>query len=160
MNADKAGDMKKWTMRILGGLNILSFLTGICYIALATTRPWVHWVKPPSNIYWFIFVLFLVVNLALISLLAYLGVRLLKGDEAAILHTSAVLFAEIVSFFLSTFVFWYHFPKYVPVFDTCTDLLGPQIVTGYPVLGLVVTLVLAMRIRRNAADNVTTSLPS
>jgi len=107
-----------------------------------------------------IFVLFLVVNLALISLLAYLGVRLLKGDEAAILHTSAVLFAEIVSFFLSTYVFWYHFPKYVPVFDTCTDLIGPQIVTGYPVLGMVVTLVLAMRIRRNAADNATTSVPS
>jgi hypothetical protein len=142
--------MKKWTMRILGSLNIVCFLTGICYTVLAATRPWVHRVKPPSDIYWLIFALFLGVNLVLISMLAYFGVRLLKGDETAILHTSAVFSAEIMSFILSTSLFWYHFPKYVPEFDTCADIFAPQILTGYPVIGIVATLVLAMRIRWKA----------
>ena len=131
--------MKRWTMRILGSLNILSFPAGIYYAAVAATWPWVHWSKPPSSIYWFFFLLFLVVNLALISLLAYLGVRLLKGDERAILRTSAVLFAEIVSFWLNMCVFWIWIPKYVPVFTSSGDLLAPQIVSGYVVIGLAVT---------------------
>jgi hypothetical protein len=140
--------MKRWTMRILGSLNILSFPAGIYYAAVAATWPWVHWSKPPSSIYWFFFLLFLVVNLALISLLAYLGVRLLKGDERAILRTSAVLFAEIVSFWLNMCVFWIWIPKYVPVFTSSGDLLAPQIVSGYVVIGLAVTLMLAFLNRK------------
>ena len=103
------------------------------------------------------FLLFLVVNLALISLLAFLGVRLLKGDEGAILCTSAVLFAEIVSFWLNMCVFWMWLPKYVPVFTSSGDLLAPQIVTGYVLIGLAITLMLAFLNRKARVSGIAVS---
>ena len=87
--------MKKWTMRILGGLNILQFPAGTYYTAVLVSWHWRHWPTPPSNIYWFFFFLFFGINFALTALLAYLGWRLIRGDERAILITSLVLFMEL-----------------------------------------------------------------
>ena len=152
--------MKKWTMRILGGLNILQFPAGIYFTAVLISWHWRHWPMPPSNIYWYFFYLFFGLNLALTALLAYLGWRLIWGDERAILITSLVLFLEIVSFFTSTVVFWLILPKYVPVFDIPGDLLAPQVLTGYPVIGLVITLLLAIRIRQKTVPKSVENLPA
>ncbi len=151
--------MKKWTMRILGGFNILQFPAGIYYTAVVISWHWRHWPMPPSNIYWYLFILYFGLNLALIALLAYLGWRLIRGDEKAILNMSLVLFIEMLSFFTSVQVFWLALPKYVPVFDTPGDLLAPQVVTGYPVIGLLITLVLAIRIRLKAVPKSVENLP-
>ena len=114
-------------------------------VAMAPLEP------APSKHYWLFFFLFFIFNSALIGLLAYFGVKLIKGDDAAILLTSAVLLAEFMSFVLGTMVFWVGLRKYVPFLDTSADPLAPQILTGYPMIGLIVTLVLAIRNQRGAA---------
>jgi succinate dehydrogenase hydrophobic anchor subunit len=143
--------MKRWMMRVSGGLNILNCAAGIYFTAVAVRLQWHHWSQPPSKHYWLFFFLFFIFNSALIGLLAYFGVKLIKGDDAAILLTSAVLLAGFMSFVLGTMVFWVGLPKYVPFLDTSADPLAPQILTGYPMIGLIVTLVLAIRNQRGPA---------
>ncbi len=143
--------MKRWTMRILGGLNILYFAAGIYYTVVMLLPHRHHWSQPPSSNYWFFFFLFFIFNFALVALWAYFGVRLIRGHDEAILFTASVLLAECISFWLSTAVFWNALPKYYPLFDSSSDLLAPQIITLYPVIGLAVTLVLAIRNHREPA---------
>ncbi len=138
-------------MRILGGLNILYFAAGISYTVVMLLWHRHHWSQPPSSSYWFFFFLFFAINFVLVALLAYFGLKLIKGQDSAILFTSSVLLAECISLWLSTSVFWLGLPKYIPVFDASSDLLAPQMVTLYPVIGLAVTLALAIGNHRRAA---------
>ena len=84
--------------------------------------------------------------------LGYLGIHMIRGNESAIRDTALILSVEIVYFCAGVIVFWLLFPS--PVIGVgfigiARSALDPQVVTGYPVWGLISMLLLMTARKRS-----------
>jgi drug/metabolite transporter (DMT)-like permease len=140
--------MRRWTMFAVGGLNILFFVAGVWYSAAMLSRPWHPLNELRSIGAWATFLVLITISTGLAACLAYLGIRLLKGDEAAIRYTTITFATEILFVLVYVVLFWLVLPIQWPDWPGRTaHFLGvipldPQIATGYPVLGLIVMALL------------------
>ena len=140
--------MKKWTMRILGVLNALFGLVGIWYFITRLTG---HFQKT-SVVYstrdWTIFSLLSFCTLLMVSSLAYLGIRLIITGNRTNLRLMVFIFAaEILYFFANAVNFVLISPSPVTHLEIsfgglAAGPIAPQVVTGYPLLGIVICIVL------------------
>jgi len=141
--------MKKWTMRVMGLLNVLFGLVGIWYFIVC-----LNWYLHKSSVAhgtrdWAIFSLLSFCTLSMVSSLAYLGIRLIILKEAAPRVMIPIFAAEILYFFFDAAFF-----AIIPVPVTRAEVgfwglaaspIAPQIITGYPLLGIIVCVVLLVR---------------
>jgi hypothetical protein len=139
--------MKKWTMRVLGVLNVLFGLDGIWYFVSRLT--W-HFQKA-SVVYstreWIIFSLLSFCTLLMVSALAYLGIRLIIGNGTNLRLAVAIFVAEILYFLADSVNFVLINPSpmthtEIRFWGLAASPIAPQIVTGYPLLGIVVCIIL------------------
>ena len=149
--------MQTWTMRILGVLNIMYVAIGIWFSAIMVWAHWRNWPGNPSSLDWAVFVFLYAISPLMIASLAYLGMRLIRKDARAILQLGLLFVAEMVYFFVLTTVTWLILPMSlskiaVGFWGLSQDPLAPQVVTGYPLLGLVLTLVLLLMRRKLPKD--------
>ncbi len=138
--------MRRWLIRLLASLNLIFALGGVVYFAVMLSRLRHAWPLSASRTDWILFLAFCVTNLALVCSLGYFGVKLLAGRVAAIRLIALVFAAEILSFLAGTIVFWLIRPTYdMPFSIVSGSPLDPQIVTAYPLIGLLLTLLLRRR---------------
>lgn len=139
--------MKKWTARILGVLNVLFGLNGIWYFITRLT--W-HFQKSSvaySTRDWIIFSLLSFCALSMVSSLMYLGIRLTIGSKTN-LRLMVLIFTAEILYFVADSVYVVpinpslamHLPT--GFWGLAVDPIAPQIVTGYPLLGILVCIVL------------------
>ena len=139
--------MTKWTMRILGVLNMLAGIAGIWFFIV--DLDW-HFQKLPSVhdwASWSVFCLLSLCTLSLVSSLAYCGIRLVIGDRSVLRLTIIVYVAEILYFIADVLVFWLIVPESmahiaIGFWERAWDLIAPQIITAFPLLGIIVCVVL------------------
>jgi len=147
--------MRKWGLRIVGTLNILMALYGVCYFWVHLSWNW-HRLPPFSRAgVWAAFFCLTGLTLTLVAALTYFGWRLLRADSAA-LRGAAILFGlEILYILIDLIVFSTIItlsgmvdPRVNSFWQMSFDAMLPQMLTGYPVLGLIAMI--AMRPRRHA----------
>ena len=143
-----------WALRIFGGLNILPGIAGMYYFAVMIEMHWGKWPGNPTPLDWAIFVALSSASALLILYLGYLGVRLLVRPDAAALRQVCLVFVlEIGYFWADTFVTWNLMPLSrvhisVGFWGIAMDPLAPQVIIGYPVIGLIVAISLIFLQRR------------
>jgi hypothetical protein len=142
--------MKRWTMRILGVLNVLFGFYGLWYFIVRLT--W-HFQKASvaySTRDWTVFSLLSFCTVLMVSSLTYLGIRLIIGNETN-LRLMVFIFATEILYFLANAVnvvpFNPSLATHVPIsfWGLAASPIAPQIVTGYPLLGIVICIVLLRR---------------
>jgi hypothetical protein len=145
--------MTIWIIRGIGALNVFFGVTGLGYFAIMIGWRWSDLPRVASNA-WFLFLLLSSLSTLLVGVLVYMGVRLLRKDEAAVRGSAIAFGGEIFYFLAYVVVFWlvlplhgaaWQGPPIVHMLSVVQGPLAPQIITGYPVFGLVVTLILARR---------------
>jgi hypothetical protein len=145
--------MKLWVMRIVGGLNLALGFGGIAYSAVMLSERWRMLPGGPSMSAWIVFLSLLGASILLVGCLIYLGIRLLCRDEAAIGRTAVLFGAEMFYFLAYVVLFWIVIPLKNAqwpglaghLFGMIQGPLTPQIVTGYPVLGLLAMVLIRRR---------------
>jgi hypothetical protein len=134
-------------MYALGLLNALYCLAGILYFSAMISLHWQKWLSNVSRTDWVIFALLSMICLSLVSFIGYLGVRLMKKDET-ILKTLTVLFAAEIAYFIADVIlFWRILPSSMDaitfgIWEVAEDAMVPQLLTGYPLIGIIVCFVL------------------
>jgi len=142
-------------MRIVGALNLAFGLGGGIYSAAMLSWKWRNLPGAPSMSAWTVFLSLLAISSLLVALLIHLGIRLLGRDESAIRRTAVIFSVEICYFLGYVALFWIVIPLRSPTwpglaghfFGMIQGPLAPQIVTGYPVLGLLAMLLIGRRNR-------------
>jgi hypothetical protein len=142
--------MTQWIVRLIGALNILYGSLGVIYFALMLSWHWHKWPGAPSPRDWFVFLVLSALSITLIAYLIFLGIRLLQNDRTAIRSTSTVLAIELIYFLATTVLFWLILPPSkasvaIGFWEMAQDPLAPQIITAYPLIGLLVTLILSRK---------------
>jgi hypothetical protein len=139
--------MTKWTMRIFGLLNVMFGIAGIWFYIVDLNSHF-HKLPPTSDVRsWTVFTLLSLCTLSFVCLLAYCGIRLIIGDKAVLRLTAIVFTAEILYFIADVSIFWVIFPASmaqvaIGFWERAWDLIAPQIVTAYPLIGIVICIVL------------------
>jgi hypothetical protein len=140
--------MAKWTMRILGLLNVVFALIGIWYYIIRLSWHFQKASAVHSTRDWGIFSLLSLCTLSMISLLGYLGIKLIIADRRALRLTVIVFAAELLYFFADMQIFWRIAPTSmaqltIGFWELATCLIAPQIFTGYPLFGIIICIVLS-----------------
>jgi hypothetical protein len=137
-------------MRFLGALNIMYVAFG-AYLSYWMIRlHWNRWPGNPSHYEWAIFVFLSAISISMVLYLGYLGIRLIKKDAKALLKLSLLFVVELLYSFVLFYVTWIVRPTLMSMtvavsFMGMADVpLWPQLLTGYPLIGLVVTLILSL----------------
>ena len=148
--------MQAWPMRVLGALNILFVALGAFYSGGMIQMHWNKWPGSPSHLHWAVFMFLDAISISMILYLGYLGVRLIKKDARALWHLCLLFVAEIAYFAVVVYVTWFLMPASmsaiaVDFWGMAQDPLVPQVVTGYPLVGLVIAFVMLL-IRRSPPD--------
>jgi hypothetical protein len=148
--------MQAWPMRVLGALNISFVALGAFYAASMFHLSWKKWPGPPVYQDWVVFVVLNAISIYLILYLGYLGVRLIRKDAKALWQLCMFFVGEIAYFAAVVVITSYVLPASmstvaVGFWGTALNPLVPQIVTGYPLVGLVITLVILL-IRRSPPE--------
>lgn len=141
-------------MKIFGCLNVLFGIGGVYYFVLRVS--WRNWPGSPSTLNWLVFVLISAVTLALMGYLSYLGIRLFRGDRSALSPTALVLLLELFYFAISVVLFWIVLSNRqitVGFFGIASSALDPQVVTGYPLWGLVSMVLLQRGFKKHATKS-------
>jgi len=145
--------MHGWPMRVLGALNVVFVALGAFYAAAMIQRHWHNW--PGSPIYqdWVIFVALNAISIAMILYLGFLGIKLMRVDANALFQLCLLFVAEIAYFGAIVYVTWFVVPDSmstvaVSFWGMAQNPLVPQIVTGFPLVGLIICLVMLL-IRRS-----------
>jgi hypothetical protein len=143
----------EWIMRVVGLLNLLYGIFGICYFAAILS--WHNWTGSRSLLSWLIFLLLSGFSIGLIVYLGYLGIRLMRKDRTAIRPAALVFGVEILYFLLGVEIFWIALPESMaPVavgfWEMALGPIDPQIVTGDPLLGLLAMFIVRSRKRVEA----------
>ena len=133
--------MKAWMMRILGSMNIVMAIGGIIYFIVILGQS-SGWSNASSARNWLLFFLFVLVNGTLLGLLSYSGMRLLKGEIGVLRLAGVILILEPLSWWLNVVIFWNMLSPADIVFGSPNFLFTPQVLTGYPIFGLVVIALL------------------
>jgi succinate dehydrogenase hydrophobic anchor subunit len=139
--------MTKWAMRILGLLNVLFGIAGIWYYIADLTWHLQKWEAAYSVRDWFVFSALSLYILSLVCFLAYFGIRLILGNRSALRFTIIVFALETLYFFADVGIFWLILPASVAhaaigFWERAWDLIAPQIITAYPVFGIIACSVL------------------
>lgn len=134
-------------MRCMGILTVLYCVYGIAYYVRELAYEKGRWLGSPDSFDWVIFAALSVITLGATIYLAYLGMRLIRVDAAALGPMCLVFGAEIAYFLVTTFIFWNIMPPTNPgltggFFGIPEDPFVPQLVTGYTIICLIVCLVL------------------
>jgi hypothetical protein len=153
--------MRKWGLRIVGTLNILMALCGVCYSWAHLSWNW-HRLPPFSRAgVWTVFFCLTGLTLTLVAGLTYFGWRLLRADLAAMRGTAILFGLEIVYILIDLIVFGAIItlsgrvdPRVNSFWSMSYDAMVPQMLTGYPLLGLIAMI--AMRPRRHALGTLPT----
>jgi membrane protease YdiL (CAAX protease family) len=152
--------MMTWMTRILGIINLLFVALGAYYSVVMIHAHWNKWPGNPTSFDWLVFLCLYAVSLLMLLYLGYLGVRLIKKDESALWKLSLLFVTEMVYFYVFVTVTWVVMPMStskiaVGLWGRSQDPLAPQIITGYPLIGLIVTLIILLmrRISRKAHVN-------
>jgi hypothetical protein len=148
--------MQAWPMRVLGALNIAFVALGAFYAAAMLQMHWNRWPGPPVYQDWVVFVVLNAISIYLILYLGYLGIRLIRKDAKALWQLCMFFVGEIAYFAAVVYITSYVLPASmttiaVGFWATSLNTLVPQIVTGYPLVGLVITLVILL-IRRSPPE--------
>jgi hypothetical protein len=146
--------MQTWAMRILGALNILFAATGVWFSAVMIRMHWNRWPGSPSRLDWAKFAGLHAITILMIAYLAFLGIRLIMRDAKALWPLSLLFVAEIAYFLVFVSVTWVIMPMSmskiaVGFLGKTLDPIAPQLVTGYPFVGLIIALVILMVRRRS-----------
>lgn len=141
-----------WSMRTLGIFNVLFSASGIIYFSLMALWRWKTWITLTSTFEWLIFATLCVICLTLVTLVGYLGKRVFAGDKAVLKYLAIVFAIELVYFVVDVAVFWLVLPTSMDhvvlgFWEAAEDFLTPQIVTGYPLWGIIASLILHFRSR-------------
>ena len=149
----------RWVMRIFGGLNIGAGLFGLYYFAWLIEIHWHKWPGNPSISDWAVFVALSCFTTFLVVYLGYLGIRLIRVDFSALWQVCLVLVLEMVFLIADVWITWLILPSSmskiaVGFWGIADGPITPQIVTGYPLIGLIaaVTLMLLQRRSRRAVQ--------
>lgn len=145
--------MRVFVARVIGALNCAFSVIGICMFLYLVKIHWNNWPGNPGTISWGIFVILNALSLCLVGSLAFYGVSLLKGNEVGLRPARNILIAEIIYFILNICLFWSnafasHRALTVGFFGIAQGPIMPQIVTGYPVFGLL-TIIILLRLDRH-----------
>lgn len=140
--------LKKWGLRCLGWITVLYCMCGITFYAWELISTKGVWPGSPHLRDWLIFALLSAFTLGLTSYLGYLATRLARGDEAAIQPMRVLWWIEIAYFCANVAVFWQIIPSTNPgltlgFFSFPEGPFDPQLVTGYPVIGLIAVFLLS-----------------
>lgn len=151
--------MQTWTMRILGALNILFVAFGAFYSVGMIQMHWNRWPSEASYFDWVVFVFLNVISIFLVSYLGYLGVKLIQKDITAVRKLFLLFMAEIIYFFAMYDLTWVVMPISMSkiafgLWALAEDPLVPQYVTGYPLIGAIVTLVMLIIRRKSEMTHV------
>ena len=143
-------------LQCLGWITALYCVLGIAFYAWELISTKGVWPGSPNLWDWLIFALLSSVTLGMTSYLGYLATRLARGDEATIRPMRVLWWIEIAYFCANVLVFWRVIPSTNPgltlgFFSFPEGPFDPQLVTGYPVIGLVVVFLLTRR-RSGRAD--------
>jgi len=141
-----------WGMRTLGMFNVLFCAFGIVYFSLTALWHWKAWTAHTSMFEWLIFVTLCVICLSLVILVGYLGKRASAGDKAVLKYLAVVFAVELVYVVVDVAVFWLVLPASMDhvvlgFWEASENFLTPQIITGYPLLGIIASLILHFRSR-------------
>ena len=139
--------MRVLVARVIGVLNCAFSLIGICMFLYLVKIHWNNWPGNPGPLSWGIFVILSALNLCLVGSLAFYGVSLLKSKEVGLRPARNILIAEIVYFVLNICLFWNnasasHSALTVGFLGIAQGPIMPQIVTGYPIFGLIAIIIL------------------
>jgi|SRR5208282_435897 len=149
----------KWAMRILGLLNVFFGIVGIWYYIIDLSWHFLKWQAAYGIRDWAVFSLLSLCTLLLVCLLGYFGIRLIAGDKTVLRFTIIVFVLEALYFFADVSVFWLILPASIAdvaigFWEHAWDLIAPQIVTLYPLFGIIVCTVLLRK-----SNNVSTPSP-
>jgi hypothetical protein len=145
--------MRTWTMRIVGGLNVLFAALALWYLEEMIRMKWNRWPSSATGTDWVVFAVLLAISVYLVVHLAFYGIRLMKKNEAALLPCILLFAVESVGVYLSVVILWLVLPQSMNkiIFGLWWVALSPihvEGLSGYSVLGFVVTLTLLLS-RRN-----------
>lgn len=148
--------MQAWPMRVLGALNIAFVALGAFYAASILHMRWHKWPVPPTYQDWMVFAVLNAISVFLIAYLGYLGVRLIRKDSDALWKLCMFFLGEIAYFALVFYITSFALPESMTAVAAGFWAMGlnpliPQIVTGYPLVGLVIALVILL-IRRSPPE--------
>jgi hypothetical protein len=148
--------MKAWPMRVLGALNISFTALGAFYAASMFHMSWKKWPGPPVYQDWVIFVVLNAISIYLILYLGYLGVRLIRKDAKVLWQLCMFFVGEIAYFVAVVYITSFVLPASmstvaVGFWAAALNPLVPQIVTGFPLVGLVISMVILL-IRRSPPE--------
>jgi hypothetical protein len=143
-------------MRVLGFLNISFVALGAFYAASMFHLSWKKWPGPPVYQDWVVFAILNAISIYLILYLGYLGVRLIRKDAKALWQLCMFFVGEIAYFAAVVVITSYVLPASmstiaVGFWGMAINPLVPQIVTGFPLVGLVITMVILL-IRRSPPE--------
>ncbi len=152
----KGGKMQAWPMRVLGGLNILFVALGAFYAASILHMHWKKWPISPAYQDWMIFAALSAISIFLLAYLGYLGIRLIRRDSAALWPLCTFFMGEIAYFAAVFYITSFALPASMSAVAVGFWAMGlnplvPQVVTGYPLVGLVIALVILL-IRRSPPE--------
>jgi len=155
--------MRTWTMRILGVLNLLFGVGGLCYFAESLFVHWNKWPPSATKCEWAIFAILLVISTYFVVHLGYCGLRLIRSDESAILPSCILFAAGNIGELLSVQVFWLIVPLSMSkivfgLWEVALSAFDVQVLSGYALFGFVVTLTLLIS-RRGAKVPIQDVLP-
>jgi len=140
--------MKTWIMRIVGVVNLLCGLIGVYYFAFKIRLHWHNWPGSPSESQWLVFFVLSFISIYLLIYLGYLGIRLIKNDATALRPLRNLFMLEIAYYVASVVMLWVIMPLSmatiaVSFWGMAQDPFAPQILTGYPLIGIIATIVLS-----------------
>jgi hypothetical protein len=123
-------------------------VTGIWYYIIRLTWHFQKTSTVHSTRDWAIFSLLGLCTLSMVSLLGYLGIRLIVADKGALRLTAIVFATEVLYFFADMQIFWQITPSSmahitIGFWELATCLIAPQIFTGYPLFGIIICIVLS-----------------
>ena len=139
--------MRKWVMRILGALNVLFGLYGLWFFISLLA---LHFQRAPVALNirdWTVFSLLSFCTVSMVSFLAYLGIRLIIGSKTNLRLMMFIFAAEILYFVVNAVnvvPFSPSLATHLPIsfWQLAVSPIGPQVVTGYPLVGIVVCIIL------------------
>lgn len=147
----------RWAMRIFGGLNILASLFSLLYLAWGVEIHLGKWPGNPTGGEWAVFLILCAVSTFLVLYLAYLGVRMFRGESGALKRAIPVFALEIAIVFADFIVTWLIQPKSIPddilwFWSIAIFPLDPQVYFGYVFFGIVAAFVLLVAGRKSPVD--------
>jgi hypothetical protein len=136
-------------MRIIGALNVLFAALALLYLAGMLRMHWGKWPTSATSSDWVVFAVLLTISVYLAVHLAYLGIRLIKNHESALLLCIVLFAAETLGVVLSVVVLWGNLPRSMAkitfgLWEIALPPIDVEVLSGYSVLGLAATLTLLL----------------